>query len=418
MVAAAEQWPDPAVKGDTLHTYLRFAQPIQYCYKRDTVTLYGNVVKATHGETRTETLGAGDGSQALQTFKLKQPPLTFVSANNPKGVDSTLRIDVNEVEWQEVETLAGLGPKDHAFMTHTDDDGNTFATFGNGVEGSRLPTGLENVRARYRSGIGLRGNVKVEQISLLAMRPQGVKGVINPIRASGGADAETGDQARRNVPLTVMSLDRLVSVQDYADFARTFAGIGKALATRLPNGVVHVTLAGAADASIDKTSDLYANLLAALRTFGDPYQAVTVALRTQKFIIIQANLKLKPTYGWESVVTAVRMALLDMFSFENRALGQPVRLSEVIGVVQAVEGVAYVDVDVMGSIPERLNGALLSPQQLAEQAQTLIAAQRTIGVAQVEPVKLAWRGPDGVLQPAELAYLTPLIPATLILNQI
>ena len=39
---------------------------------------------------------------------------------------------------------------------------------------------------------------------------------------------EASDDARRNAPLAVMSLDRLVSVQDYADFARTFAGIGKA----------------------------------------------------------------------------------------------------------------------------------------------------------------------------------------------
>ena len=47
----------------------------EYCYKRDAVTIYGNVVKATHGETRNETLGSGDGSQALQSFMLKQPPL-------------------------------------------------------------------------------------------------------------------------------------------------------------------------------------------------------------------------------------------------------------------------------------------------------------------------------------------------------
>ena len=64
-----------------------------------------------------------------------------------------------------------------------------------------------------------------------------------------------------------MSLDRLVSVQDYADFTRTFAGIGKADARRLSDGrrqLVHVTIAGADDIPIDPTSDLYRNLLIAL----------------------------------------------------------------------------------------------------------------------------------------------------------
>ena len=46
------------VAGDTLHTTLTLAKPLAYTYKRDTVTIYGNVVKATNGETRQETLGA------------------------------------------------------------------------------------------------------------------------------------------------------------------------------------------------------------------------------------------------------------------------------------------------------------------------------------------------------------------------
>ena len=114
--------------------------------------------------------------------------------------------------------------------------------FGNGSEGARLPTGIENVRAVYRTGIGKGGNVKAEQISLLSTRPLGAKEVVNPLPASGGADRETRDQARKNAPLAVMALDRLVSVQDYEDFVRVFAGIGKARATELSDGrrqIVH-----------------------------------------------------------------------------------------------------------------------------------------------------------------------------------
>ncbi len=90
MISSLRQDFDSTLPGDKTHTTLVLATPTAYSYKRDTVTIYGNVVKATHGETRNETLGSGDGSQSLQSFTLKQQPLTFVSAPNPRGVDSTL----------------------------------------------------------------------------------------------------------------------------------------------------------------------------------------------------------------------------------------------------------------------------------------------------------------------------------------
>ena len=71
--------------GDKVHTFIRLANDLAYCYKRDTVTIYGNVAKATHGETRPEVLGSGNAATSLLTFTLKQPPLTFVDRGDPCG---------------------------------------------------------------------------------------------------------------------------------------------------------------------------------------------------------------------------------------------------------------------------------------------------------------------------------------------
>jgi predicted phage baseplate assembly protein len=199
---------------------------------------------------------------------------------------------VNDVEWHEVRTLAGLTPTDRVYITQTDDADRTSLIFGTGEHGARLPTGAANVKAVYRYGIGKAGNVKAQQISQLATRPLGAKEVINPLPATGGADRDSRDQARRNAPLAVMALDRLVSTEDYADFARTFAGIGKATAARLSDGrrqVVHVTIAGAEDIPIDLNSDLYRNLVQALHLFGDPHQPVQVALRRLKLLVVSAG---------------------------------------------------------------------------------------------------------------------------------
>ena len=156
--------------GEKSHTFIKFAKDLSYCYKRDTVTIHGNVVKATHGETRREVLGSGDSRQTLQPFKLRQRPLTCTAAPNPRGVDSSLKVYVNDVQWHEADSLAGLGPNDRRFITRTDDTSETTVVFGNGLQGTRPPTGIENVTAVYRNGIGAPGNVKAEQISLLMSR--------------------------------------------------------------------------------------------------------------------------------------------------------------------------------------------------------------------------------------------------------
>jgi hypothetical protein len=395
--------------GDKTHTFLGLADDLGYCYKRSTLKIYANVVKATHGETRNETLGGGDGSKAYQQFTLKQVPLTFVSAPNPTGVESTLQVRVNDVLWHETDSLAGLPPTDRKYITRTDDNDKTTVIFGNGQHGSRLPTGPENVTALYRNGIGKPGNVKAEQISLLLTRPLGVKAVINPLRASGGADKEDRDQARRNAPLAVLALDRLVSTQDYADFARTFAGIGKASAARLSDGqrqLVHVTIAGADDIPIESTSDLYRNLLKALRDFGDPYEPVQVAVRKLLLLVLQAKVRVLPDYLWEKVEPKIRAALLDKFSFANRELGQDAVLSEVFSTIQAVEGVAFTDIDRFDGLGEEQVVDALEDKNLASS----IELKNRIVVRLAES--------DEEIEPAELAYFNPAVPDTIILSEV
>lgn len=417
MLAAVEQRFDPNLRGDRTHTYLRLANKLAYSYKRDSLVVYGNVVNATHGETRKETLGSGDASKSLQEFQLKQSPLTFVSASNPDGVETTLQVRVNDVLWHETDSLAALGPTDYSYITQTNDENKTSVIFGTGERGARLPTGPDNVTAVYRNEIGKAGNVKPEQISLLATRPLGVKGVINPMAASGGADRESRDQARRNAPLAVTALDRLVSTSDYADFARTFAGIAKASAARLSNGqrrLVHLTVAGSDDIPILKTSDLYRNLNKALREFGDPHQPIEVALRTFLLLVIEARVRILPDYLFEKVEPAIRAALLERFSFERRELGQDALLSDAMSTIHGVEGVSYVDVEKFDWIDEQKVVAHLGDH--ASLGEMIGLNERiSVSLALVDTNEVQ---PDKRIKPAQIAYLNPEIPDTIILSEI
>ncbi|HVF09189.1 MAG TPA: putative baseplate assembly protein [Abditibacteriaceae bacterium] len=411
MLDRVEQAPDPNLPGDKTHSRLHLANPLAYCYKRDTVTLYGNVVAASHGETRREVLGSGDGSRVLQAFALRQSPLTYVAAPTPAGAQSTLEVRVNEVLWHEARGFTGLKPKDRRYVTKTDDAGQTTVIFGNGQEGARLPTGVENIRAVYRTSIGQGGNLAAGRVSQLATRPLGVSGVTNPLAATGGADAESRDQARHNAPLGVTALDRLVSVRDYADFARTFAGIGKASAARLSDGrrqLVHLTIAGANDIPLAETSALFRNLQQALQQFGDPYQPFEIESRALRLLVISARVRLQPDYLWELVEPKIRTALLDAFSFERRDLGQDVVASEVISVIQKVAGVAYVDLDVLDALDEKT-----VTENLANIAATLTQQPQPRIVVDLARVT----GPR-MIEPAQLAMLSPQIQDTLLLTEV
>lgn len=420
-----------SLPGDRRHTFIQLAKKLEYAYKRDTVTFNANVVKATHGETRNEVLGAGDASKAFQSFTLKQPPLTYLSSPTPAGAESTLEVFVNDVRWRETDSLDDKGKADRVYLTRTNDEGKTRIVFGDGMRGARLPTGLENIRARYRNGIGRPGNVSADAISLLMARPLGVKAVNNPMRSGGGADKESRDQARRNAPLTVTALDRLVSVRDYADFAVTFAGIGKASAALLSDGHaqrVHVTVAGADDIAIDPSDDLFRNLRQALHDFGDPFMPITLAVRELVMLVLSADVRILPDYQWEPVALAVRNSLYAAFGFERRELGQNAHLSEVIAAIQSVPGVAYVDVDTFGAVEEKKSVSgqrqLRTPKEVAEAAAAVINTQTNSGpmpnIAKVLHATRRTLSADsiaGVIQPATLIILPRSVPDVLVINQ-
>ena len=327
-------------------TVLCFDRSLENAYRRDSVTIYANVARATHGETKNETLGSGDAGATYQSFELSTSPLTHVGAPTPSGAETTLELRVDEVEWHEVPTLYGRGPRDRVYVTRTDEKGKTTVQFGDARTGARLPTGQENVRARYRVGIGQEGLVKAEQLSLLVTQPLGVRGVTNPMPSSGAADPELDADARRNAPLTVLTLDRVVSLRDYEDFARAFAGIAKAHATWAKVGQVRgVLLTVAAQGGAVADQDLLSRLYAAMRRSGDAHIPLEIQSPPPTPFKMDATLEIHPDFVQERVGATVRSALESAFSFEARSFGQEVALSKVIYIIQDVAGVVGVDVD-------------------------------------------------------------------------
>ena len=346
-------------------TQLSFKTGLKNVYKRETLSINANVSLATHGESKAEVLGSGDGKVAYQKFKLMQPPLTYVSAQTPSGAKATLEIRVNGIQWSETSSFRDHGPLDQVYIVRTNTEGETYVQFGDGISGSRLPTGSENVTAVYRQGMGQQGLVGENQLSLLMTKPAGVKAVSNPVSADGAEDREARDQARQNAPLTVLTLDRIVSLQDYEDFAHAFAGVAKALASWTWDGRrrgVFITVAGPDGVAIDDTGTTHENLIAAIRQSSDPLTPIWVKSYRPAFFLVEGSIKVDDRYQAEAVLEQAKTVLRDKFNFKLRQFGQAVSKSEVFAAIQKVDGVVAVNITGLHRIDNEAELIAKTPQ--------------------------------------------------------
>jgi len=147
-------------------------------------------------------------------------------------------------------------------------------------------------------------------------------------------------------------------------------------------------VAGPSGAAVLPDGVTYQNLLKAMRAAGDPFVALSVKTYRPAFFRFAGKVKIDPAYDKELVLAQVEQALRAGFAFARREFAQPVMLSEVIAVIQSVQGVIAVDAD-----------------KLYRSGMAATLQQRLLAEA---PVMLA----NGVVQAAELLTLdgAPLDP--------
>ncbi|MFJ9154255.1 putative baseplate assembly protein [Streptomyces sp. NPDC102270] len=443
---------------DRVRSTLLLTAPLAHRYHRDTVVVHGNVVPATAGETVTEVLGSGDAARAGQVLPLRQGPLVWLPSASADGGEEALTVRVDDVAWRRTADLSEGGPTARVFSLRAGPGGRAAVEFGDGRQGARLPSGTENVTARYRIGGGRAGNVAAGRINQVVSRPLGVSGVTNPLPATGGADADGPAELRRAIPLRQAAFDRLVSVRDFQSFARAFAGVGKAVARRCVDGgrpVLHVTVAAADDAPLDASSPLLNALRTALRRYGDPVLPVRVEPCERVRLVVVLGVRTAPGHLPEKVERRVREALADRLGFAGAHLGHPVYLSAVVAAAHAVPGVDFVDVDAFGGVPEGADAASVvrfaehpsvvscvpalpagpragrdpvpsgaaeggtpDPAAAVDAAQAPTVLLRHPVAARPVGRRTAGAAPRPVMRPAQLVLLDPAVPSTLILRRI
>jgi predicted phage baseplate assembly protein len=396
------------------HTRIYLQSKLLNCYERAATTVNVNVGPATGGQSTTEILGNGSAATPNQKFTLKQTPLTFVQAPTPTGRQTTLKVSANGVAWDEVASLYQEGSNQQVFSTLNQPGGVTTILFGDGMEGTTLPTGQNNIQATYRIGGGVSGNVSAGSITTLIDRPVGVSGVINPQAATGGQDPQSVADIRANAPLSVLTLGRAVSITDYQNYAATFAGIAKAYAIWIPSGPgrgVFVTVAGAGGVALPPGNLTLANLVTSLRDYGNPLIPIYATSFFETFFSLEADLRIDTAYDPAAVQAAILASLQQSYSFAARTFGQGVSADEIAAFIQAVPGIVAVNVTKLKVVATSTAGDLNSGNYSvaaynAWLAKTVSLPRPSGSLTRICPY-LPVANPNGLPNAAEILVLDP-----------
>ena len=304
----------------------------------------GNVVQAGHGEIRPrKVLGSGDATQSSQSFFLEVEDVSFVAdATQSTGVRADLDVKVEQRIWEQVSTLNDSAPSDHHYTVRMTEDGHLKIEFGDGARGRRLPGGANNVRVAYRVGAGLEGNVSAGSLAKPVKPHHLVESVRQPLDAAGGNGMEAVESLRGNAPASLLTLERAVSETDFAHLAASQSSVWQATASASQGKSrgrtsVEVAVVPAGGAEL---GDLATALQDFLQQHSLPGVDVAVVdYESQPFGLDVAVRVNSTAFEPDEVIEAVRDALKNAFSLENRKLGQDLYLSEIYQVVESVTGV-------------------------------------------------------------------------------
>lgn len=325
------------------------------------VTVYGNLVAATEGKSEPAApVGNGDNRLVFQTFKLPKAPLTYlISATETPPETPELQIYVNERLWQRVASFFGRGGDEEIYIVREDAENNSWVQFGDGQTGARLPTGIKNVVAKYRTGTGAFGALKAGTKAQAGGKLDQLDKIQMPDVAAGGAAPEDGANARAAAPGKIQSLDRLVSLADYESETLGLSGVSKVAAAwqlvdNIPQVVVTVLMAAGRDAEIETVRQ---TLAAYNKGRGANRFPVHVLPGARKQVVVNATFGYDETYLAAEVKTAIQQALgvsLDqpespdapagLFSLRRRRFAQPEYATSIAGAIQQVAGVVWAEV--------------------------------------------------------------------------
>lgn len=224
--------------------------------------------------------------------------------------------------------------------------------FGDGINGA-IPANTKTISVQYYKTLGLGGNVGIGTIDTILSTIVVGGGLTiscnNLIAANNGKDAETMVDLRKYIPLSLRTLYRAVTEQDFIDVTELATGVAKAGIKYDCGKFVDVYIApnGGGIASPVLISDTLAYL--------DLRRMVTTKVNVfsagEVFVEHDLEITAIPTAYNSQVQADVITALTDFYNVNNQKISGNVFIGDVYQLLEGVNGVAHSLIKRMRAVP-------------------------------------------------------------------
>lgn len=337
---------------------------------------HGNLVQVYHGSLVSMSFQELDESLPL----IPEPPLFYTRTKKQEAIcqlpfiplayldtppggevppKSTLEIEVevdgSRDKWDELIDLIHSDDSDERgdrFVVETDELERSLIRFGNGMNGKQLPDGAI-VHCTYQVGRGLDGNVGADSLLHFDnnLFPQ-VKSCWNAFDVANGREPEPVTEILRRVPQAYRYRQlRAITLQDYENRAAELPDVSRAFAQYRWTGswrTVQVAIDPVGTTTLtDEVREKVARHLEAVRLIGEDLE-----IRSPRFVPldIKVFLCIHPDYWIEDIRFILEEEFSEGYTSDGRmaffhpdrwTFGQGLRVSQIIGAVQAIQGVAH-----------------------------------------------------------------------------
>jgi len=318
-----------------------------------------NSVDANEGRTISEEIGISDGT-SYQFFNTDSYPV----------IDDSLQIFVNEgggyFLWYYVDNFANSNDDDKHYTIQKDEYDRAIINFGDNGHG-KIPVKNSSIMSIYRIGGGEDGNVEsgvisVINSSIIHKGNQVSIEVINEDAAEGGEERQSIDTAKKLGPLSLRTLGKAVTLEDFEILSLKVSGVGKAQAKN--TGYNEVTIYIFGSGGISSTNALKAKVKEYFD--GDGNSITQKRLCTLEVLVesgfyidpwIEGYVKVFPNYKNANVEQSIIDALQTFFDFESQEFGITdddignLNTSDIISIIRNVDGVDYFNPSIISMRP-------------------------------------------------------------------
>lgn len=342
-------------------------------------------VLAAHGEGWEigQAWGRAEGTGLDPGRAVFRGPISPALAPDPRAALPAVQVVVDGDAggpWLPRSDLLGSGPTDRDVVGEVDDDDLTTLRFGDGHAGE-APAAGATLRISYRVGNGAAGNVGAEAIDQVLFRTTAgapVKGVRNPLAATGGVDPEPVADVRALAPgYARRQLLRAITADDYATLAETVPGVQRAAADLRWTGSWYEARVAVDALGADVAP---AGLLATERPALHRYRRIGHDLVVASATMIPLRITLCVLAEPGRIAAHIRAAVLTalgagpggLFAPDALTFGSSVRVSRIVAVVLALPGVRAAQVTVLERLFDGPGDALdtsvlaLGPDEIAQ----------------------------------------------------